>query len=51
MTEYRAITAEEFAPLAAIAGKYGAVNHEEIVRFADMRLKKGYDVWLLQSGI
>lgn len=49
MSEYRGVTAEEFAPLAAIAEKYGVAEKENLFRFVDTRLNKEYDVWLMRG--
>ena len=49
MTELRAITAEEFAPIAAIAASYGVVQPEDCRRFIDTQWDKTYDVWLLSG--
>lgn len=49
MTECRAITAEEFLPIAAIAAKYGVTQPENCLRFIDTQWNKTYDVWLLEN--
>lgn len=50
MTELRAVTADEFSSIAAIAEKYGAAHPESCFRFIDTQWDKLYDVWLLDGG-
>lgn len=47
MNEYRALTAEEFSALSAVAEHLGITNPGDIVRFIDSRLNKVYDVYLI----
>lgn len=49
MTEHRVVTAEEFAPIAAVAEKYGVTEKENCLRFIDTQWDKTYDVWLLRG--
>lgn len=49
MNEYRSLTEEERAALSAVLERFGITDSGNIARFVDSRLKKVYDVYLING--